>query len=89
MHLQNNLKSLITSFIILFSVVCSAQQPYKRKLKLMGSRFDVTVVAKDSIEGNKYIDTAVAEITRIENSSLLGMQIPKLQTLIEMQEKNL
>jgi thiamine biosynthesis lipoprotein len=32
----------------------------------MGSRFDVTVVAKDSIEGNKYIDTAVAEITRIE-----------------------
>ncbi|SIQ14407.1 FAD:protein FMN transferase [Maribacter ulvicola] len=32
----------------------------------MGSRFDVTVVAKDSIEGGKYIDTAVAEITRIE-----------------------
>jgi thiamine biosynthesis lipoprotein len=32
----------------------------------MGSRFDVTVVANDSIEGNKYIDTAVAEITRIE-----------------------
>lgn len=32
----------------------------------MGSRFDVTVVAKDSSEGNKYIDTAVAEITRIE-----------------------
>lgn len=32
----------------------------------MGSRFDVTVVAKDSNEGNKYIDTAVAEITRIE-----------------------
>jgi thiamine biosynthesis lipoprotein len=32
----------------------------------MGSRFDVTVVANDSIDGNKYIDTAVAEITRIE-----------------------
>lgn len=32
----------------------------------MGSRFDVTVVANDSVEGNKYIDTAVAEITRIE-----------------------
>lgn len=60
------MKVLITSFIILFSVVCSAQQPYNRTLKLMGSRFDVTVVAKDSIEGNKYIDTAVAEITRIE-----------------------
>lgn len=32
----------------------------------MGSRFDVTVVANDSIEGNKYINTAIAEITRIE-----------------------
>jgi thiamine biosynthesis lipoprotein len=66
MPLQNKLKALITSFIILFSVVCITQQPYKRTLKLMGSRFDVTVVAKDSIEGNKYIDTAVAEITRTE-----------------------
>ncbi len=32
----------------------------------MGSRFDITVVAKDSIEANRHIDTAVAEITRIE-----------------------
>nr|WP_179316906.1 FAD:protein FMN transferase [Winogradskyella undariae] len=32
----------------------------------MGSRFDITVIASDSITGNKYIDTAVAEITRIE-----------------------
>ena len=51
---------------MLFSLLGSAQQPYKRTLKLMGSRFDVTVVAKDSIEGNKYIDTAISEITRIE-----------------------
>ena len=45
---------------------CTAQQPYKRTLKLMGSRFDITVVANDSIQANKYIDTAVAEISRIE-----------------------
>jgi len=32
----------------------------------MGSRFDVTVVAKDTIEVNTYIDLAVSEITRIE-----------------------
>ncbi len=32
----------------------------------MGSRFDITVVARDSITANRYIDTAVAEITRIE-----------------------
>ncbi|WP_432413073.1 FAD:protein FMN transferase [Rasiella sp. SM2506] len=45
---------------------CTAQQTYKRTLKLMGSRFDITVVANDSIQANKYIDTAVAEISRIE-----------------------
>lgn len=32
----------------------------------MGSRFDITVVAENETIGNKYIDTAVAEITRIE-----------------------
>ncbi|GHC59229.1 FAD:protein FMN transferase [Ulvibacter litoralis] len=32
----------------------------------MGSRFDITVVANDSIQANKHIDKAVAEISRIE-----------------------
>jgi thiamine biosynthesis lipoprotein len=32
----------------------------------MGSRFDITVVANNSIQANKYIDTSVAEISRIE-----------------------
>ena len=32
----------------------------------MGSQFDITVVAKTTVQANKYIDTAVAEITRIE-----------------------
>lgn len=32
----------------------------------MGSRFEITVVAEDSITANKHIDTAVAEIVRIE-----------------------
>lgn len=45
---------------------CTAQQPYKRTLKLMGSRFDITVAANDSLQANKHIDTAVAEISRIE-----------------------
>lgn len=43
-----------------------SQQPYKRTLKLMGSRFDITVVANNELEGNGYIDMAVAEIQRIE-----------------------
>jgi FAD:protein FMN transferase len=33
----------------------------------MGSRFEITVVANDSIRANQYIDLAVNEITRIEN----------------------
>ena len=33
----------------------------------MGSRFDITVVAKDSIEGDKFIEMAIDEIKRIEN----------------------
>lgn len=32
----------------------------------MGSRFDITVVAKDQVEADEYIDLAVNEITRIE-----------------------
>ncbi len=32
----------------------------------MGSRFDITVVANNELEGNGYIDMAVAEIQRIE-----------------------
>lgn len=32
----------------------------------MGSRFDLTIVAKDSTDGNKHIETAIEEITRIE-----------------------
>ncbi len=33
----------------------------------MGSRFDITVVASNKKEGDKHIDTAITEITRIEN----------------------
>ncbi|WP_274476535.1 FAD:protein FMN transferase [Mangrovimonas aestuarii] len=42
------------------------QQPYKRVLKLMGSRFEITVVAQTETEANQYIDIAVDEISRIE-----------------------
>jgi thiamine biosynthesis lipoprotein len=51
---------------MLFFIVCTAQESYKRKLKLMGSRFDITVVANTTTEADTYIDIAVAEITRIE-----------------------
>lgn len=66
MYLQINMKGFINPLMILFSIVCLAQQPYKRGVKLMGSNFDVTVVATTANEANLYIDLAVAEITRIE-----------------------
>ena len=66
MHSLNKLKK---SFLLIafFSVgLIFAQQPFKRTLKLMGSRFDITVVAKDQVEADSYIDLAINEITRIE-----------------------
>jgi thiamine biosynthesis lipoprotein len=60
------MRALVILISFLLSSSCFAQQPYKRTLKLMGSRFDITVVAKDSVLANNYIDFAVAEIERIE-----------------------
>lgn len=59
-------------FLIYISVFClncfqvNSQQIYKQTLKLMGSRFDITVVANDSLQGYKYINDAIEEISRIE-----------------------
>ncbi len=69
-------------FLILFvGMICRAGlagQPYKRTLKLMGSRFDITVVANDSAEASGYIDMAVDEIKRIEK--LISSWDPNSQT---------
>lgn len=59
-------KFLILILLLVSSIPALPQQPHKRILKLMGSRFDIMVVASDSIEANDYIDLAVEEITRIE-----------------------
>ena len=55
----------INSFIKTKSV-SENQNTFKRVLKLMGSRFEITVVAKDSTVANTHIDTAISEISRIE-----------------------
>jgi FAD:protein FMN transferase len=54
---------------VLFVLFCQTSQAdtiVKRTMKLMGSRFDITLVAADSAQANTYIDVAVGEITRIE-----------------------
>lgn len=58
-------RTLLFTFFLQFA--CSnAQEVFHKTTKLMGSRFDLTVVAKDSTDGKKYIETAIEEITRIE-----------------------
>jgi thiamine biosynthesis lipoprotein len=66
---------LLTGF--LFTSI-SAQQPFKRVLKLMGSRFEITVVASDSVQAIEYINMAVNEIRRIEK--LISSWDPESQT---------
>lgn len=77
MHLRNKF-TIILIFLLLCSIGVRAQQPYKRTLKLMGSRFDITVVGKDSLEANGFIDMAVNEISRIER--LISSWDPNSQT---------
>lgn len=59
-------KTLIIGFLIVAS--CSYSQIiHKHKLSMLGSPFEMTVVAKDTTEANAYIDMAVGEVKRIEN----------------------
>ncbi len=51
---------------LMVSFVSNSQEIYRRTLKLMGSRFDITVVAANKNQGDTYIDLAIAEISRIE-----------------------
>lgn len=46
--------------------MATAQEVVVKTVKLMGSRFDLTVVAKDSTQCYAYIDLAINEISRIE-----------------------
>ncbi|CAM4415996.1 FAD:protein FMN transferase [Zobellia nedashkovskayae] len=72
------MKKYLSIVLFFFAITAGAQNTFTKTLKLMGSRFDVTVVAKDSTEGNKNIDLAVAEISRIEN--LISSWNPESQT---------
>ncbi|MFV5700091.1 FAD:protein FMN transferase [Flavobacterium sp. ZT3R17] len=58
-------------FLFLFLIACTftsnSQILRKRTTLLMGGRFDITIVAKDSLSAEQNIDAVIAEITRIEN----------------------
>ncbi|MDI5898443.1 FAD:protein FMN transferase [Flavobacterium yafengii] len=59
-------------FFLLIAILFVSQGSYaqivrKRTTLLMGGRFDITIVAKDSLLAEQNIDAVIAEITRIEN----------------------
>ena len=59
-------KYYLTTALILVAFTGMAQVLRKRTTKLMGSRFDISIVAKDSLTAEQNIDTVIAEISRIE-----------------------
>ncbi|WP_116788865.1 FAD:protein FMN transferase [Flavobacterium psychrotrophum] len=61
------MKGLLTFILTIVAIAAQCQTVRQRTLMLMGSRFDITIVANEAAEAEAYIDTAVAEITRIEN----------------------
>ena len=53
--------------LLLFLAISSfAQVQQHRAVTLMGSRFDITIVAESASQAEKHIDEVVAEMTRIE-----------------------
>lgn len=67
-------------FLVLIAVSTTtwAQQKFDRTLILMGSKFDITVMANSEEEGSQHIDLAIAEIERIER--LISSWDPNSQT---------
>ncbi|WP_281632910.1 FAD:protein FMN transferase [Flavobacterium luteolum] len=53
-------------FVIVCCVSAHSQVLRKRTTLLMGGRFDISIVDKDSLSAEKNIDEVIAEITRIE-----------------------
>ncbi|URC11837.1 FAD:protein FMN transferase [Flavobacterium sp. B183] len=64
-------KTVLTFYMFLLlllgGLTSNAQVLRKRTTLLMGGRFDISIVAKDSLTAEQNIDIVIAEITRIEN----------------------
>lgn len=71
------MKKYFFLLLILQNLFANAQVARTRTVTLMGSRFDITIVAKDSLTAETYIDSSIIEISRIEN--LISDWIPESQ----------
>ncbi|WP_396211506.1 FAD:protein FMN transferase [Flavobacterium sp.] len=63
--------------ILLLTSFSYGQITYKKKTYLLGSPFEITIVATDSIQGNEFATMAINEVKRIEN--LISDWIPTTQ----------
>lgn len=66
---------LILSFFVFFQA--NAQMVSTQKTKMLGSPFEITVVAKDTLQANLWINLGLEEVKRIEN--LISDWIPTTQ----------
>ena len=71
------MKNKVCFLFLCVTYISYGQITHKRKLYMLGSPFEMTVVAQDTVQGNEYIDLAVAEVKRIEN--LISDWIPTTQ----------
>jgi FAD:protein FMN transferase len=71
------MKRTVTLFFLCVTFISFGQITHKRKLNMLGSPFEMSVVAKDTVQGNYYIDLAVAEVKRVEY--LISDWIPTTQ----------
>lgn len=60
------MKKVLFFLSLIISLLTQAQEKYSRTLRLMGCRYEITVIAANENEGNKFIDSAAKEVTRIE-----------------------
>ena len=71
------MKKLIVLFFAVAASNSFSQQIFKKKQNLLGSPFEITVVATDSIKGNQFLELAISEVKRVEN--LISDWIPTSQ----------
>jgi len=70
-------KTFFLSISLFVSWIGVSQITYKKTASLLGSPFDITIIAKDSVQGNDYSNLAIEEVKRIEN--LISDWIPTTQ----------
>lgn len=60
-------QSLMLLLFLTFAFKLNAQVQRARPVSLMGSRFDITIIAADSAKAERHIDEVITEMNRIED----------------------